>query len=278
MGGELLKGGASALEVVETVIAQLEESGHFNAGSGSALNIIGKVEMDAGIMDGATMRAGSVTGVSRVRHPISLARRVMDYTDHVIMSGEWAEKLAETTGIEVAKPVMLPSKLREYYNYKKMFMEGIYKLPKNVGFFRKYHDMFEVIETVGAVALDDEGKLAAGSSSGGLWLKFPGRVGASAIPGAAFYADDSAAAVASGLGEYLIVTNLCFRVVDLIARGYSPQRSAERVIQVISRLAGEGTAGVLALNRHGEFGIAYNTKAMLRGIFCDRLRKPVIEF
>jgi len=232
---------ATALDGVEEAVCRREDDPELNAGWGSVLNHGGAIELDAGIADGASDRSGGVVGVS-VRHPISLARRVMTSTPHVLMAGAGAMAVGESMDIlDGTTP-------RQMERYKQALDEG--KLDG------RHYGADEHVDTVGAVALDSNGHLAAGSSTGGVFGKLAGRVGDSAIFGAGTYASSKAAVVGTGVGELFLETLASARVARLIEEGAHPQSACERVIAYLGKRS-DAPAGLLALGENGEVGAAF---------------------
>jgi beta-aspartyl-peptidase (threonine type) len=238
--------GMPALDLVERAIRALEDHPDLNAGYGAVLNQAGEIELDAGIADGSTGQIGGVANVG-VRHPISLARRVMQETPHVLLSGAGAigfgsadEQLEDTT----------PDQRRRWIEARGAGTLGL----------RYYGDPARV-DTVGAVGLDDAGRLAAGSSTGGVFGKLPGRVGDAPIFGAGLYADDTVAVVGTGVGELFLSALATMRVAMHVAAGTPPQEACEMVIVELDRVEfpgiAEPSAGLLALDRNGMMGAAY---------------------
>lgn len=232
---------SDAVGAVETVVRALEDDPALNAGYGAVLTRSGSLELDAGIADGAAQRSGAVTGV-RVRHPISLARRVMEATPHVLMAGPGAEALGP--GMER----LSGSTPERHDQWATAIRDGSID---RVGFAPA-----EEADTVGAVALDDAGRLAAGSSTGGVFGQMAGRVGDSPIFGAGFYASPSAAVVGTGVGELFAETLACLRTGSLIEEGASPQEACEAMIAWLGSRR-PTSAGLLALDVTGRAGAAY---------------------
>ncbi|HDH06794.1 MAG TPA: asparaginase, partial [Thermoproteales archaeon] len=259
----LLKGG-SALDAVEEGIKVVEENPHIRSvGIGGIPNFDGEVELDAAIMDGKTLKCGAVAAVKKVKHPISLARKVMEKTPHVLIVGEGALRLARVLGLdEVDLP--LPEALKAYKEIKQKTIKGrekneyiriINELLKNQG----------ITDTIGVIAIDKDGNIAAGTSSSGAPLKFPGRVGDSPIIGAGLYADNSAgAAICTGWGEIAVRTAAAKTAIDLLEEGYSPQKVAHRVIEKVNRICDrenlEYALGIVVVDRAGNVGAAANFK------------------
>jgi len=245
-----------ALDAVVEAVRVLEDSGVFNAGIGSVLNAAGGIEMDAGVMDSRGV-LGCVACVTYPRHPIELARLVAERTDHVFLAGRGADELARALGLE-KHPGPAKHVLERF--------EELRRDPTRIRFWRRVAELARAMGlwsgTVGAVALDDEGNLAAAASTGGVWMKLPGRVGDSPIPGAGFYASRACAASATGLGETIIRSFLCLRICTLVEEGLSVLEAARIAIEKHTRVFGSGTAGVIALDRRGQWAAVHNTDAM----------------
>jgi beta-aspartyl-peptidase (threonine type) len=256
-GQGILVAGGSALDAVAAAIVVLEDSPHFNAGKGAVFSAEGKNELDASIMDGATLKAGAIAGVHRVKNPILLARAVMDQSRHVMLIGDGAEAFAKSVGIELVSPEYFHTKLRWDQLQKAKAREKANpraELPRDLR-----------LGTVGAVALDREGRLAAGTSTGGMTNKRWGRVGDSPIIGAGTYANAHCAVSATGWGEFYIraaaAHDICARVEY---RGDAIQDAADAVVmKAIPALGGDG--GVIAMDREGHVAFSFNTEGMYRG-------------
>ncbi len=248
-GWQILSQGGSALDAVEAAIRLLEDDPTFDAGRGSVLNLAGDVELDAGLMEGGDLRAGSVVAVRTVSNPISLARAVLTQTEHVLLAGAGADAFARGIGF----PTCLPTDLivpRELANWRQH---------RALGLDRQAEFGLATADTVGAVALDAAGMLAAGNSTGGTSFKLPGRVGDSALPGCGYYADNTlGAAVCTGWGEHIMRTTLARVTVDLIARLGDPQAAAEAAISGLQKKL-NGLAGVICLSPDGRVGRAHST-------------------
>jgi beta-aspartyl-peptidase (threonine type) len=251
-GHAVLRDGGASVDAVQAAITVLEDSPWFNAGKGSVLTSAGTVELDAAIMDGATLAAGAIAAVGGVKNPIALARLVMDRSPHVLLVGEGAEAFARAQGV-----AMVP---QEYF----VTAQRVEQLRQAQA--RGRAAPTEHYGTVGAVALDAAGHLAAGTSTGGTANKLPGRVGDSPIIGAGTYADDRSCAVsATGHGEMFIrnavAHDICARVRY---RGDSLARAAEDVVMG-ALAAQEARGGVIALDRGGHIATPFNTDGMYRG-------------
>ncbi|MCD6488888.1 MAG: isoaspartyl peptidase/L-asparaginase [Desulfurococcales archaeon] len=249
----------SSVEAVVESIAYMEDSQAFNAGIGSVLNVLGEREMDAGIMDGLTGKAGAVATVKYPKNPIRLARIVMEKTGHVILAGEGADRLAEKVGLKEIPPV--PEEV------KKRYSELIGKYSRGeLGYFKNNIPLLKEIgwlDTVGAVAIDSNRRLVAGVSTGGVWLKLPGRVGDSPVPGAGFYADKDIAVAATGIGEAMLLTMPGLRIALLVKQGYGFKYSMDIVLNYITSTIGEGTTGIIGIDKEGRHHISFNTRHIL---------------
>ncbi|MDK6029467.1 isoaspartyl peptidase/L-asparaginase [Ignisphaera sp. 4213-co] len=246
----------SSLDMVVTAIEVLENSGVFNAGIGSTVDLSGSISMDAGIMFRG--KAGAVAYVKYPKNPIKLARFVLEKTDHVIVAGDAADLLAKKIGLE-PHPGPLKRILETYREYIAKIVKGE---AKSVPFAKSIATWLSIGDTVGAVAVDKNGDFAAAVSTGGVFLKMPGRVGDSPIPGAGFYANECGAAAATGIGEYIILTHSTLRIVDDMCKGKSAEEATKNVLETITTIYGSGTAGFIALDRLGRVAGLFNTRAM----------------
>ena len=253
----------SSLDMVVAAVEVLENSGVFNAGIGSVVDLSGSISMDAGVM--YRRRAGAVAYVKYPKNPIKLARFVLEKTDHVIIAGDAADNIAKKIGLE---PHPGPSKkvLELYKDYLNKIVKGE---AKSIPYPKSLAAWLSLGDTVGAVALDRNGDLAAGVSTGGVFLKMPGRVGDSPIPGAGFYANECGAAAATGVGEYIILTHATFRIVEDICKGKDVQEAVGNVLESIGNVYGSGVAGFIALDRFGRVAGLYNTHAMPWGFITE---------
>lgn len=248
LGSAILSGAGSALDTVEAAVRVLEDDPQFNAGRGAALTRDGSVELDAAIMDGCARSAGAVAGVTRARNPVSLARAVMEKSDHVLLGGSGADDFAAEVGLELVDPAWFKTAERR----RQLEKLGSFDASVRYG-------------TVGAVALDQAGHVAAATSTGGLTGKRPGRIGDSPLIGAGTYADDRAGAVsATGSGEIFIravaAHEICAR---MRLSGEEAQAAADAVIAELGALGGSG--GVIVVTPNGEAIWALNSTGMYRG-------------
>ncbi|WP_240732377.1 MULTISPECIES: isoaspartyl peptidase/L-asparaginase family protein [Dyella] len=254
-----LKAGKSAVDAVAAAITVLEDDPNFNAGRGAVFTHDGKNELDAAIMDGYSLKAGAIAGVHRVKNPIVLARAVMDRSNHVMLMGEGAEAFAkEVGGIDMVDPSYFRTEER-WQQLQKALKEDAEKKP---------HADVETAKhfgTVGAVALDSQGRLAAGTSTGGMTDKRWGRVGDSPIIGAGTYANSGCAVSGTGWGEFYIRTvaahEICMRVTQM--RVPLKRAAAEVINQEIPSMGGNG--GAIALDANGTVSMPFNTDGMFRG-------------
>lgn len=253
-----LKSGKTAVDAVASAITALEDDPNFNAGKGSVFTHDGKNELDAAIMDGATLGAGSVAGVHRVKNPILLARAVMEKSDHVMLVDDGAEEFARTVGVELVDPSYFRTEER-WQQLQKALKEDAEKTRHSDVETAKHFG------TVGAVALDADGHLAAGTSTGGMTDKRWGRIGDSPIIGAGTYANSGCAVSGTGWGEYYLRTvaahEICMRVTQM--RVPLRRAAAEVINQEIPSMGGNG--GAIALDGNGTIAMPFNTDGMYRG-------------
>ncbi len=281
-GYEILKRGGSSLDAVESAVRVLEDDPHFNAGKGAVFTSAGTNELDASIMDGKTLKAGAVAKVRHIKNPIGLARMLMEKSEQVVtkeprvgpvlMVGEGAEAFAQENGIEMVD--------EKYFFTQKRWdaLQKIKQAEKESGaggkkFFISEEDRHG---TVGAVALDQHGNLAAATSTGGMTNKKPGRIGDSPIIGAGTYASNATCAVScTGDGEYFIRAAVAHEISVLMQyRGMSLRDAAATALDEAKKLGGEG--GLIAIDKNGEISLPFNTNGMYRG-HVDPNGKFVVE-
>ena len=283
-GFDLLKRSSNkAVDSVEAAVASMEDSGVFDAGVGSYLTIDKTVEMDASIMDGRDISAGSVGMAMGIKNPIKLARKIMERTDHVMMVSDGVTRLSKLFGNTVEEyPQELNKKILNEYN----------KLMKNVRIISKKNNKLTMLSsaasqekshhhysTVGAVAIDKDGNVASAVSTGGIWLKMSGRIGDSAIIGSGIYADNkSGAACATGYGEYIMRLCLCKYACDQMQSRNSAHLSSKKSIDVLTERFGKDTGGIITVDLKGRFGRACNTRFMPTAMITNKNQKPVIAF
>ncbi|MDO9223076.1 MAG: isoaspartyl peptidase/L-asparaginase [Caulobacter sp.] len=268
-GTTVLDKGGSAMDAVEAVIREFEDDPLFNAGRGAVFTAEGRNELDSAIMDGATLRAGSVAGVTRTRHPISLARAVMEKSKHVMLAGAGADAFSVSAGLEQAEPAWFFTERRWAQLVKALTDMGLPIPPRPQG-APAPHAFTPIPDdrkfgTVGVVALDSAGNVAAGTSTGGTTAKRWGRVGDTPIIGAGTYAANSSCAVSgTGTGEYFIRLTVAREICALVQyQGMGLQKAADTVIQDrLTALGGDG--GVVALTPDGQIAWSFNTPGMYR--------------
>jgi beta-aspartyl-peptidase (threonine type) len=279
-GAKVLDGGGSALDAVETVLNIFEDDPLFNAGRGAVFTAEGKNELDSSIMDGSNLKAGAVASVTRTRHPISLARAVMEKSPYVMMVGSGADAFGARSGLEQVDPSFFFTEARWQSLVKQLTTEGKPVPPRPAGapppgvvapvaFYDEGADP-RSHGTTGVVALDRQGNIAAGTSTGGLQGKMPGRVGDSPIIGAGTYASNQSCAVsATGTGEYFIRLGVAREICNLVAfKGMPIQQAADEVIHhELETLHGDG--GVIALTPDGQTAFSFNTPGMFRARLAE---------
>lgn len=262
-GWRVLDRGGSALDAVEEAVVILEDDETFDAGRGSFLNRDGKVQLDALIMDGSTLRAGGVGCVERLKNPVRTARKILSESPHVYFVAEGAERFAVEHGIPLCnnEDLIIPRETQRLREYQAL---GSDHKP----------DLFAPAishDTVGAVALDRSGNIAAATSTGGTLNKAPGRLGDSSLIGCGCYADnDTAAASTTGWGEPIMKLVLAKWAADHVAGGNQPQQVAGDAIRYLKQRV-NGHGGIILLNRKGEFGIFHNTPRMAWGVRSSTL-------
>jgi L-asparaginase / beta-aspartyl-peptidase len=257
-GERILRDGGSALDATEAAVRVLEDNPHFNAGKGAVFTSAGTNELDAAIMDGKTLAAGAVAGVQHVRNPVTLARAVMEKSKHVFLIGAGAEDFAKRNGIEL---------VGAKYFFTQRRWDELKKEKEKVGGEKRIPA--ERHGTVGAVAQDQKGNLAAATSTGGTTNKLPGRVGDSPVIGAGTYADNTSCAVSgTGDGEYFIRAAVAHEVSTLmLERGMSLREASEKALARAQELG--GTGGLIAVDKNGEIAVPFNTSGMYRGYLAS---------
>ena len=235
-GRKILEQGGEALDAAEAAVIVLEDNPLFNAGTGSTLNRLGKVEMDAAIMEGASLRAGAVAVVSGVKNPIKLARRVLEDGRHVMLGGEGALLFAREIGFPECSPESL------IVERERTRWEGKHG-------------------TVGCVTFDASGKLAVATSTGGIFNKLPGRVGDSPLIGCGTYADDFGAVSCTGHGEAIIRVVLAKATVEMLSNGANSQSAAQQAMELLAAKT-QSSGGLVLIDRDGKIGYARNTMHM----------------
>jgi beta-aspartyl-peptidase (threonine type) len=312
-GWRILQEGGSALDAVEAAVRILEDTPVFNSGTGAALTAEGNIELDAGIMDGRSLNLGAVASIELIKNPISLARQVL-HSPHVMLIGDGAEQFAAEHGItrcsfedllterqylrwqdaqqqtatsSIPEAVLEgePTLLRREIGSVTARSEELPSydgddgepklLRREVGIVHAHEPASEEKHgTVGAVAIDSTGALAAATSTGGLYHKYPGRVGDSPLVGCGFYADDQAAISCTGQGEDFVRLMIARRAAEYVEQGRNAQEAAKAAIAFLDSHA-TGTGGLIVVDHHGDLGFAWNTQQMARGYITSGMDAPV---
>jgi beta-aspartyl-peptidase (threonine type) len=261
-GEAVLSAGGSSLDAVEAVIRLMEDSPLFNAGRGSVFTEEGANEMDASIMDGRDGNAGAVAGVKTIRHPVSAARAVMERSEHVMLAREGAEAFAAGAGLEIVDPGFFHTEARwnSYLKAKE----------------KRENDGDAKHGTVGCVALDREGNLAAGTSTGGMTLKMWGRIGDAPVIGAGTWADNATCGIsATGHGEFFIRNAVAHDIAARMEHAGASLAEAAHAVVMEKLVAQEATGGIIGLDAQGRVAMVFNTPGMYRG-FLEAGADPVV--
>jgi len=267
-GFEVLRAGGSAMDATVTAVRLMEDDPTFNAGYGAVLNQLGEVELDAAVMDGTTLSAGAVAAVKGVANPIDLARRVMERSSHVLLTGDGALAFAREQNVTLcaAESLIVERERRRWQDAKGS------KKPAR----RESALISGPSDTVGAVARDESGRLAAAASTGGTLGKLAGRVGDTPLIGCGLYADDRRGAAAStGWGEGIIRVVMAQRAVDLLASGSPAREAARQAIALLEERTG-GRGGIIIITPDGTLGFAFNTPHMAHAYLTDGMTDPVV--
>lgn len=266
-----LMNGRTALDAVEAAVTSMEDNPVFNAGRGSSLTFTGTVEMDAAIMDGRDLSAGAVAMLPDLKNPIHLARIVMESTDHVLIAGRTAMNLAKEFDLPRCNPITAERK-RIYLRLKKELKDHP---TRNSELLQAHPDL--LTDTVGAVSLDEYGNFAAASSTGGVALKIPGRIGDTPQIGSGLYADNRAGAVtATGVGEVAIKLVISKTICDMMRHGVSASRACASAVTSATHML-RGQAGVIAIDRRGRVAAIHNTPFMPCAYSTSRMRTPKVS-
>jgi len=270
-GETILKNGGTSLDAVEAAVVALEDNPLFNAGRGSVFNNVGRHEMDASIMNGATMQAGAVCGVSNVKNPVRLARTVMEKSEHVMMCGEGAEKFAKLNDVGFAPDKYFDTDFR-YQQWQKVKEQDGAVLDHSVNVEDKKFG------TVGCVAIDVNGNLAAATSTGGMTNKKFGRVGDSPIIGAGTYANDVCAVSCTGHGEYFMKALAAYDVAaQMMYKNEMLENAASDVIhKKLQPIGGEG--GLISVDKDGNIAMPFNSEGMYRAAADSKGRHEVLIY
>jgi len=280
-GRRVLAGGGASLDAVTAAVKVMEDSPLFNAGKGSVFTNEGTNEMDASIMDGKDRRAGAVAGVTTVRNPIEAARAVMEQSRHVFLSGKGAERFAAEKGLAIADPSYFRTDERWQQLKRAKERDALpmdHDAPKAKPAKSGQREESEKFGTVGAVALDQAGNLAAATSTGGITNKRFGRVGDSPVIGAGTWAENGSVAVsATGTGEMFLRGATAHDIAALVKyKGLSPQGAADEALAKVAAIGGRG--GVIVLDRSGDAVFSFTTEGMYRGYAKGTARAEILIF
>lgn len=274
-GFDALKQSGAALDAVEAAVKSMEDNPVFNAGLGSTLTIDKRIEMEASIMDGKTLMAGATGLLTNIKNPVSLARLIMEKTDHIFVTAEGAEKLAQLFKVE-RREQLTSLRMRYWRELTQKLKNGeIQALPKLKKLVAADPNLLET-DTVGAVALDKKGNTAAATSTGGFALKLPGRIGDSPLIGCGTYADDEAGACSTtGIGEVAIRLVLAKYTCDLMRNRQKAQEAVENAITLVNkRLRIKSSMGLIAIDAKGGIGAAHNTPNLCWAYMTPKTKKP----
>ena len=272
-GSRVLMEGGSALDAVETAVSVMEDDPIFNAGRGSSLTFTGEVEMDAAIMDGKNLSAGAVALVRKIKNPVHLARLVMEKTDHVLVAGRTAERLAKAYSLPTTNPITSKRRQMLLKLKRNPLVVGSPWVRKNPILLRNHPEIIKH-DTVGAVAMDAAGNFAAAASTGGTTMKLPGRIGDTPQIGSGVYSDNlCGAATVTGWGEVAIKLTLSKAVCMAMEGGLSASRAAELAVKTASKRL-KGDAGVIAIDRQGQLAAVHNTPFMPWSFWATGMGHP----
>lgn len=277
-GIDLLLRGGSAVEAATEAIRVMEDNPIFNAGTGSWLNLKGEVEMDAIIVDGSTGRTGAVAAIKRVKNPILVARKVMEETDHILLVAEGASEFARYFGFKDYDPVT-EERRRAWEELMQKLLKG--EQTSLLAYWSKISKFAKLGDTVGAVALDKDGRIAAGTSSGGFPMKLPGRVGDVPIINASTYTSRRVGVSLTGHGEIIMQHTVAKSIGQLVEKGLEPQKAmTEAFTNVLKSVPGPASnvlLGGVSLDSEGRIGCVRNTELMPHAYAVDS-RKVVLNF
>ncbi|RIE15512.1 isoaspartyl peptidase/L-asparaginase family protein [Candidatus Cryosericum septentrionale] len=271
-GSDVLASSGSSLDAVETAIKILEDNPLFNCGTGSVLTFDGEVEMDAAVAYGPALGFGAIAGIKNIQHPISLARMVMEKTDHVLLQGSGAQEFARMMGIAPHNPITEERRV-QWREYREKFLRGdAGDWPKLKALMKEHPEFMH--GTVGAVAVDEKGEVTAGTSTGGVFLKLLGRVGDTPLPGAGTYATKFGGASSTGLGESMMRTLITKTACDFMRMGLDAQGASSGAVNMLSNIL-RTEAGIIVVDNQGGVGFAQNTPQMAHAYFKKGMSEPV---
>ncbi|MGI0078830.1 MAG: isoaspartyl peptidase/L-asparaginase family protein [Nitrososphaerales archaeon] len=276
-GIEILASGGSSLDAVTGSIGLLEQNPIFNAGVGAWPNLKGEVELDAIVMDGKNLRAGAVAAAQNLKSPIAVARKVMEETDHILLAGRGAEEFAKVFGLYEQHRVP-EARMKEWKSLRQKLESG-----ENVPmlqYWKKISRWLDEGDTVGAVAIDRQGLIAAGTSSGGFPMKLPGRIGDVPLVGASTFADNEAGGVSiTGHGEVVMTNALAKSCVDLMRKGISAQMALESLGEMVNnKTDGKIILCMIGIDRKGRVGVVRNIDATPHAFLDESMQSPRVQF
>ena len=277
IGLDVLARGGNSIDAVTKAIQLLEQNPIFNAGVGAWPNLSGEVELDAIIMEGKHLRAGAVAAAQNLKSPIGVARKVMEETDHILLAGRGAENFAKVFDLYEQHKVP-ESRLREWNDLKKKLQSG--ESVPMLQYWNKIKKWADQSDTVGAVAIDHEGLIAAATSSGGFPMKLPGRVGDVPIIGSSTYADNDAGGVSiTGHGEVVMTYTLAKSCVELMRSGISAQMAVESMGELINnKTNGKIILCIIGIDKNGRAGLVRNIDATPHALFDETMKTPKLQF
>ena len=277
IGLDVLARGGNSIDAVTKAIQLLEQNPIFNAGVGAWPNLSGEVELDAIIMEGKNLRAGAVAAAQNLKSPIAVARKVMEETDHILLAGRGAENFAKVFSLYEQHKVP-ESRLREWNDLKKKLLSG--ESVPMLQYWNKIKKWADQSDTVGAVAIDHEGLIAAATSSGGFPMKLPGRVGDVPIIGCSTYADNDAGGVSiTGHGEVVMTYTLAKSCIELMRSGISAQMALESMGELINnKTNGKIILCIIGIDKKGRAGLVRNVDATPHALFDETMKTPKLQF
>ena len=274
VGAALLSNGGSAVDACRAAVRAMELSGVFNAGKGSGLTRAGTVEADAAVMVAGDASIGAVAAVPGVANAVDLAEAVRVASPHCLLVGSGAIAFSRDREIEVELCDVVPERLERY---RELLGKEAENASANAEDLTKYGGTHDEGDTVGALALDSDGEIACAVSTGGIWLKAPGRVGDSPMPGSGFWAEEGVGtAVATGTGELILRALMSCRAVDAMKSGATAQAAAAEASDRLAALFGDGKAGIATMDALGNAGFAFRTQGMGRGVQSSEMSEPVV--
>ncbi|MFN3200876.1 MAG: isoaspartyl peptidase/L-asparaginase family protein, partial [Bradymonadia bacterium] len=274
-GQQVLAADGSAVDATIAAVRVMEACGAFNAGHGSCLNQEGHIEADAAVMDGTEGLIGAVAAAPMLANAVEVAELIRTQSPHCLLAGEGAAKFATSQGFTPEPAIISPHRQEAYE--AQLLAQQVTGPPISAEDLTRLGGTHDSGDTVGAVARDAHGRLAVAVSTGGIWLKHPGRVGDSPLPGAGFWAEDGLGAIcATGTGEFIIRGMLCQQVINTLARGDTLDFAANDALDRFSARFGRGKAGLIAIDAYGNMIAPFHTEGMGRGRWCDGMDGPEV--